>query len=83
MKQSCRNRSDQVWFVTKTKQNNDVIDQLGLVNAENDIELLGPIWQGIDCGENQIGQQHDQLYRNCICQNWNWDIGAYRIRICY
>ena len=69
MKQSCRNRSDQVWFVTKTKQDNDVTDQLGLVNVENDIELLGLIWQGIDCGENQIGQQRDQLYRNCICQN--------------
>ena len=55
MKLSCSDRLDRVWFVTKTRQNNDVIDCIGVVYAETKTKLLGPIKPGAVCYDNQIG----------------------------
>ena len=38
----------------KTKLDNDVIDCIDLVNVETETELLGHIWLGAICDENQI-----------------------------
>ena len=43
MKLSCRDRLDRVWSITKTREDNYVIDCVGLVYVETEIELLGPI----------------------------------------
>ena len=43
MKLSCCDRSDQVQSKKKTRQDNDMINHIGLVYAENDIELSRPI----------------------------------------
>ena len=43
----------------KTKQDNDVTDRIRLVYVENKTKLLGPIWLGVVCDENQPRQQHD------------------------
>ena len=37
----------------KTRQGNDVIDHLGLVYAEIEIELSGPISLGVICDGNK------------------------------
>lgn len=38
-------------FVTKTRQDKDVTDCIGMVYAETKTELLGPIEQGMVCYE--------------------------------
>ena len=43
MKPSCCDRSDLVQFVMKTKQDNDMIDNIGLVYIKTKIELSGHI----------------------------------------
>ena len=45
--------------MTKTRQDNDVIDCISMVYAETESELSGPIELGVVCYQNQIGQQHD------------------------
>ena len=42
----------QVWFVMKTRQDNDMIKRIGAVYAKNDIELLGPIGLDVVYDEN-------------------------------
>lgn len=54
-KPSCCNRNDRVSFVTKTIQDNDVIDYVEAIYAKNNIELSWLIGLGADCDENQIG----------------------------
>lgn len=44
----------------KTKWNNDMIECIGGVNTENDIELSWPIISDVNCDENQIWQRHDR-----------------------
>ena len=39
----CHDRSNQVQFMTKTKQDNDVIDCISLIYVETKTELLGPL----------------------------------------
>ena len=51
----CCDRSDQVPFVMKTRQDNDVIDRKGAKYVENDNELLLSIKSSDDYDENQIG----------------------------
>ena len=36
----------------KTRHDNNVTDQIGLVYAKNDTELSRPIWPGIVCDKN-------------------------------
>ena len=50
---------EQVRFVMKTRQDNDVTNCTGMVYAENEIELSWPIRSNIDCDENHIGQLCD------------------------
>ena len=38
--------------MTKTKNDNDVIDRIGIVYVENDIELSWPIKSGVICDKN-------------------------------
>lgn len=37
-------RLDCVYFIPKTRQDNDVATRIGLVYAKIETELLGPIW---------------------------------------
>ena len=53
---NCRDLSDEVLFVTKTRQDNDMTSYIGVVYAKNETELLGPIESGAVCYQNQIGQ---------------------------
>ena len=53
---NCRDLSDEVLFVTKTRQDNDMTSYIGVVYAKNETELLGPIELGVVCYQNQIGQ---------------------------
>ena len=43
----CRDRSNLVWSVMKTRQDNDVTQRMGLVYVENDIELLRHIGSSV------------------------------------
>lgn len=43
----------------KTRQDNNVIDRIGVIYAENDNELSWPIGLGANYGENQIVQLCD------------------------
>ena len=49
---NCHDRSDQMSFVMKTRQNNNLIDRTGTVYAENKIELSWPIGLGGVYNEN-------------------------------
>lgn len=51
--------SDQVQFMTKTKEDNDMIDHIGVVYVENDDKLPWSIWSSVDCNQNQIRQLCD------------------------
>lgn len=48
--------------MTKAKQDNNMIDRIGVVYAKNDIELSGPLRLGAFKDENKTGQQHDRSY---------------------
>ena len=52
---NCRDLSDRVLFVTKTRQDNDMTSYISVVYAKNETELLGPIELGAVCYQNQIG----------------------------
>lgn len=39
MKLNCHDRSEWVWYVTKTRKNNNVTDCIGVVYIENKTEL--------------------------------------------
>ena len=56
---NCHGWSEWVSFVTKTRDDNDMIDRIGTIYAENDTKLLWPIRLGVDFYENQIRQQCD------------------------
>ena len=63
MKLSCRDQSDRVWFVMKTRQDNDVTNRIGLVYVKTKPQFSGPIWSGAVYDENQIRQWRDWYYR--------------------
>ena len=52
IKLSCHDRLNQIRFVTKTIQDNNVTNHIGLVYAETEIELSGPISLGWVCDDN-------------------------------
>ena len=60
---SCLDWSNQVQSMMKTRQDNDMTDHIGLLHSKIETELLGPIWSGIVCDENQIGQRLDNSYK--------------------
>ena len=43
----------------KTKQENDLIDSVGVLYVENNTKLLWWIGLGVDYDVNQIGELHD------------------------
>lgn len=51
-KMSYHNRSNRVWSMIKTRQDNNVIDRIDLVYAEIETERLGPIALSTICDEN-------------------------------
>ena len=55
-KLNCRDRSDRMQFVMKTRQNNDVTNCTRMVYAENEIELSRSIKKGVDNDKIQLGQ---------------------------
>lgn len=67
LKLNCLKLFDQVWFVMKTKQDNNVTDQTGALYVENDIELSWPIGPGAVYDEFQRGQRCDQSYKCGLC----------------
>lgn len=77
LKLSCHDRLDRVWFVMKTRQNNDMTDHIALVYVEIKTKLSRPIWSHEVCDENKTGQWHDRLYRCVLCQKWYWTIVTY------
>lgn len=79
-KLSYGNRLDRVWFMTKTRQDNDLIDHIGLVYVKNDIELSRLIWLTVIYDKNETGQWLDQLYRCRLHKNQNWIVRTYRTR---
>lgn len=60
MKLGFCDRSDWVWSMIKIKQDNNVIDRIGLLYAKNDNELLGPIRLGVVYDENR--HDNDVIY---------------------
>ena len=48
----CHDQSNQVWSVTKTREDNNMIDHIGLVYVEIKTKLLRPIWHGAIYEEN-------------------------------
>ena len=66
MKLSYHELSDQVWFVTKTRQNKDVIDHTSTVYVENETELSWSIRPGAIYYENEIEQWRDWSYKTMM-----------------
>ena len=54
-----QDQSNSVWSMTKTRQDNDVVDRIGPFYAENKIERLWSIWQGTIDEEEHTKQQRD------------------------
>lgn len=80
LKLNCQDLFDQVWFVRKTKQDNDVTNYIGVVYVETKNELSGAIESGVICHQNKIGQWHDQPYRCGLHWKWSWAIMNDRTR---
>ena len=59
-KTKLRDQLNQIWYVLNTKQDNDVIDHIGLVYAKTETELARSIWLSAIYDENQIEQQCDR-----------------------
>lgn len=73
----CYDRSNWVWYMTKTIQDNDAIDRTSLIYAE--IELARPLWLGVACDENEIRQWCDRWYKYCLRRKQNWVVVTYQI----
>lgn len=56
-------RWGKVRSMTKTTQDNDLINRIGVFFAENKTELIWLIRQGAIYDENDTRQQHDQSYK--------------------
>ena len=53
LKLSCRDLTNQVWSITKTRQENDMIDCIGVTYVENKTRLLQPIRLGATYAKNE------------------------------
>ena len=71
LKLNYRDISNRVQYVTKTKQDNNMIDRIGAVYTENKIEQLWLIGPSTTYNKNQTGQQYDKSYRYSLLQNQN------------
>ena len=71
-KLNCRDWLDRVWFVMKTKQDNNVANGIGVVYAKNNTKKLEPIKSGVVHYENHTGQWCDRSYSYGLCQKRKW-----------
>lgn len=55
-----------MWFITKTKQDNNITDRRGLIFIEYDIKLSRLNGQCAVQDENETRQQHDQSYGSTL-----------------
>ena len=74
--------SDRMWSMVKTRQDNDMSDSRGSIDAENDNELLWLIVSGVVCDKNQTEQWCDWPYKHGICQKRNWTFMTDRTDYC-
>ena len=51
-----------MWYVLKTRQDNDMTDHIGAVYAKNDNELLWHVGLGDNYDEKQTRQLWDETY---------------------
>lgn len=63
-------RSNMMWYIMKSKQDNDTIDRTSVISVKYDIEMSILIGQCAVYDEKNIGQQCDCSYRCGLCQNW-------------
>ena len=54
---------DRVWFMMKTRQENNVLDCISLAYAKTETKLPKPINSTTVCDENQTRQWCDQSYK--------------------
>ena len=69
---NCSDWLDQVQSVTKTRQDNDVIDHIGMTNAEIKIELSRLIKLGAIFNRNKTWLRYDQSYKYGKHRKQNW-----------
>ena len=69
---NCSDWLDQVQSVTKTRQDNDVIDHIGITNAEIEIELSRLTKLGAVCNRNKTWLRYDQSYKYGRHRKQNW-----------
>ena len=69
---NCSDWLDQVQSVTKTRQDNDVIDHIGMTNAEIKIELSRLIKLGAIFNRNKTWLRYDQSYKYGRHRKQNW-----------
>lgn len=77
---NCRDRSNRVLSMMKTRQANNVTDRTNLIYAENKTNLPCPIKSSVMCDENHIGQRRDQSYKSSLHRNQNKTIEAYQTK---
>ena len=70
-KLSCHDWSDQVWYVIKTRWDNDVTDHIGMLYTENETRLLWLIELGTIYDKNQTKKWCDWSYKYGIRRKWN------------
>ena len=58
----------------KTRLDNDMIDRIDLVKIKTETKLLGHIWLGVVCDENQTKQQLDWSSKCVLRRKWYWTI---------
>lgn len=71
-KLNCFNWLGKMWSMTKSNQNNDMIDHTGVIYAKYDIELLRLIEQFAVYDEDVIRQRLDRSYMSTLRKKWNW-----------
>ena len=76
-------RSNRVWSIAKTRQDNDMIDGIDVVYVKIRIELSWPIIQGAAYHKKQIGEWRDLSYRCDLFKKWYWPIKSFRYYAIY
>lgn len=57
---NAKNETKLLWLIEpgmisdETRSDNDMIDHIGVIYIETEIELSRPIWSGVICNENYI-----------------------------
>ena len=69
---NCRDWLYWMWYIMKTRKNNDMIDCIGVVYTKNKIELSWLIGQGAVYDKKQTGKIYGRLYRCNLHRKRNW-----------